>query len=64
MGLTWDGFHRILYVDDVEVARDAQGDVPGSTGGLLIGAGGGMEADSFWQGSIDDVRVYDRVVTP
>jgi O-glycosyl hydrolase len=64
VGLTWEGFHRILYVDDVEVARDAQGDVPGSTGGLLIGAGGSMEADSFWQGSIDDVRMYDRVVTP
>jgi len=64
IGFVWDGSNRILYVDDVEVAKDTQAGLAGSTGGLYIGAGKNLEPGSFFSGLIDDVRIYDRVVTP
>jgi hypothetical protein len=35
-----------------------------SDGGLCLGAGKTLDAASFWSGLIDDVRIYDRAVTP
>jgi hypothetical protein len=64
VGLSWDGSTRVLYLDDVEVARDTQSGLPSSAGGLYIGAGSTMAPGSFWKGLIDDVRIYDRVVKP
>jgi hypothetical protein len=64
LGLTWDGSNRILYVDDVEVARDTQSGLGSSNGGLYFGAGKDREPDSFFSGLIDEVRIYDRAVTP
>jgi len=64
IGLVWDGSHRTLYVDDVAVAEDAQTDLEASENGLYIGAGTAMEPGSFWSGLIDDVRIYNRAVTP
>jgi hypothetical protein len=64
VGLTWDGSNRVLYVDDVEVAKDTHSPVAGSDAGLNIGAGKNLEAGSFWSGLIDDVRIYDRAITP
>ncbi len=64
IGLTWDGVNRTLYVDDVAVAADTQTNLAGSTGDLLLGASAKPGAGSFWQGLIDDVRIYDRVVKP
>jgi Tol biopolymer transport system component len=64
VGLTWDGSTRTLFVDNVEVAKGTQGTLASSQGGLYIGAGKGLEPGSFWSGLIDDVRIYDRAVTP
>jgi len=64
VGLVWDGAERILYVDDVEVARDAQAQLANASEGLFIGAGASLATDSFWSGMIDDVRIYDRAVAP
>jgi L-ascorbate metabolism protein UlaG (beta-lactamase superfamily) len=64
VGLVWDGSSRILYVDNVEVARDAQTSLQSSSGGLLIGAGSGLTPGTLWSGLIDDVRLYTRVVKP
>jgi len=64
IGLTWDGKNRILYVDDVEVAKDTQSGLASSQGGLYFGAGKGLEAGSFWNGLIDDIRIYSRAVRP
>jgi len=64
VGLVWDGANRVLYVDDAEVAKDTQTALTDSTGGLHIGAGKSLEAGSFWSGLIDDVRIYNRAVTP
>jgi hypothetical protein len=56
-----DVFHRHLYVDGVEVAKDTEiiGGV-GSNGGLYIGAGKDLNSDSFFSGLIDDVRIYNQ----
>jgi gluconolactonase len=63
VGLSWTGSLRVLYVDDVEVARDStSGSVSSATGGLYIGAG--TPLGSFWSGLIDDVRIYDRAIVP
>jgi hypothetical protein len=68
IGLVSDGSVRFLYVDDIEVARDTQSNLAGATGGggsgLYIGAGGTLSPGSFWSGLIDDVRIYNRAVTP
>jgi len=64
IGLVWDVSYRKLYVDDVAVAEDTQTNLEASENGLYIGAGTAMEPGSFWSGLIDDVRVYNRAVTP
>ena len=64
VGFAWDGSQRILYVDDVEAAIDTQSGLGGSEGGLYIGAGKILDAGSFFSGLIDDVRIYNRAVTP
>ena len=64
VGLTWDGVNRILYVDDEAVAQDTQADLSGSEGGLYIGTGSALDEGTFWTGLIDDVRIYNRVITP
>jgi len=65
IGLVWDGSRRHLCIDGAEVAEDSQNLIRvSSDGGLYIGAGNNLEAGSFWSGLIDDVRIYDRAVTP
>jgi L-ascorbate metabolism protein UlaG (beta-lactamase superfamily) len=64
VGFTWDGTSRVLYVDDVEVAKDSQGAPAASAGGLYIGAGSTLAPGMFWSGLIDDVHLYGRAVTP
>jgi hypothetical protein len=65
VGVSWDLASLVLYVDGVEVARKAlERGVPASAGGLHIGAGKNLDAGSFWSGLIDDVKVYDRAITP
>jgi len=64
IGLVWDGSNRTLYVDDIAVTEDTQTNLEGSYNGLYIGTGKAMEPGSFWSGLIDDVRIYNRAVTP
>jgi hypothetical protein len=65
IGLVWDGSRRHLYVDGAQVAEDTRDFIRvASDGGLYLGAGKGLEAGSFWSGLIDDVRIYDRAITP
>ncbi len=64
VGLTGDGSGKILYVDGAEVARDTHAAIEGSAGSLHIGAGKNLEPGSFFSGLIDDVRIYDRAITP
>ena len=64
VGFVWDGSDRILYADDVEVARDTQAGLGSSAGILYIGAGSTFDAANFFSGLIDDVRIYNRAVSP
>ncbi len=59
-----DGSHRALYVDDILAAEDIQEGLSSSVGGLYIGRGNNPPAGTFWSGLIDEVRIYDRVVSP
>ena len=60
----FDGLHRHLYVDGAEVANDSDvvGGV-GSNGGLYFGVGPALQTGTFWSGLIDDVRIYDEVLS-
>ena len=51
---------RHLYIDGIEVAVDTEfiGGVQ-TTSGLYIGAGQSLEANTFFSGLIDDVRIYN-----
>ena len=64
VGFVWDGANRILYVDDIIVAEDTQDSLEGSVGGLYIGTSKVMESGSFWSGLIDDIRIYNRAMSP
>ena len=64
IGFVWDGSNRTLYIDDIAVAQDTQDGLGGSDSGLYIGCGKGMEPGTYFSGLIDDVRIYNRAVTP
>jgi hypothetical protein len=63
-GLVWDGNRRSLYVDDVLVAEDTPDGLKDSSGDVYIGCGKHMIPGTFWEGLIDDVRIYNRAVKP
>ena len=64
IGFAWDGSNRMLYIDNVEVAKDALDGLASSTGGFHIGTGKAMEPETYFSGLIDDVRIYNRVASP
>jgi len=64
IGLTWDGTNRTLYVDDIEAAKDTDTGLQSADRGLYFGAGNNLEPVTFFSGLIDDLRIYDRAVTP
>ena len=64
IGFVWDGVYRVIYVDDVPVAEDSQNGLESSIGGLKIGGGIDSAPGAFWSGLIDDVRIYNRGVSP
>ncbi|MHC4228166.1 MAG: Kelch repeat-containing protein [Planctomycetota bacterium] len=64
IGFVWDGSTRTLYVDGVAVAQDMQDSLESSSNGLYIGTGKAMQPGTYWSGMIDDVRIYNRAVSP
>lgn len=46
------------------LAQDIQDGLGGSVSGLYLGRGKTMEAGTYWSGLIDDIRIYNRAVTP
>jgi len=64
VGLVWDGSQRMLCVDGVTVAEDTQDGLEASAGGLYIGTGKAMQPGTYFSGLIDDIRIYNRVVSP
>jgi len=54
-----------LYLEGVRVAMDTQlAHVLFSNGGMYIGAGESLDAGTFFSGQIDEVRIYNRAVSP
>ena len=66
IALVWDGSYRHLYVDGVEVATDTAplSALEGAADGLYFGAGSTLAPGTFFSGLIDDVRIYNRAVSP
>ena len=64
VGFVWDGINRVLYVDDIIVAEDVQDGLADSPGALNIGCGSNPSAKTYFSGLIDDIRIYNRVVSP
>jgi hypothetical protein len=62
LATTWDGTTIRLYVNGTEVASAPQtGTLPASTGALSIG--GNSIWGEYFNGTIDEVRVYRRALT-
>lgn len=66
IGLVWDGVTRRLTVDDLDAAVDERplSRLEASRGALHIGAGKTPNPTNLWFGLIDDVKIYNRAVTP
>jgi hypothetical protein len=61
----FDALHRHLYVDNAEVAKDTTIAIGVySDGGLYFDAGKDLDATRCFSGLIDDVRIYNRAITP
>jgi len=59
ISLVWDGSNRRLYVDEVVVAEDVQDGLENSYKSMYIGTDKDRQAGTFWDGLIDDVRIYN-----
>jgi hypothetical protein len=59
IGFVWSNARRELYVDGIVVAEDLQSNLASSNNGLYIGTGKERQVGTFWDGLIDDVRIYD-----
>jgi len=66
VGFVWDGSYRYLYVDGTEVAKDTQAlaQLKYSNGGLHIGTSKKRDTGTFFSGLIDDVRIYNKALSP
>ena len=64
IGLVWDGSHRTLGVDGIVVAEDTQPGLESSQMGLYIGVDKFYAPGTFFSGLIDDLRIYNRAVSP
>ena len=53
---TWNGTHTVIYADGVELANasNANGDL-----GIQYGIGRRQGGTYFWNGSIDELKIYD-----
>ncbi|MCK5174824.1 MAG: PKD domain-containing protein, partial [Planctomycetes bacterium] len=66
VGVVYDGKRRHLYADGVVILSDSSdlsGSLESCDGGLHIGANQPDPPTAFWNGKIDDVRVYTRALS-
>ncbi|UCG49051.1 MAG: LamG domain-containing protein [Phycisphaerales bacterium] len=66
IGIVWDGSRRHLYADGADVSTDFM-DIPApeaADGAMYFAAAPALEAHCFWNGLIDDLRIYDRALAP
>ncbi len=60
----WTGSELILYLDGASVATLPSVGNDTAEGNLLIGRHSHLYGQNYWFGAIDDVRIYDRALTP
>ncbi len=60
VAVTYDGIRLRLYVNGELVGEEASAQPPVTEGGLLIG--GDAVTEAFFDGRIDEVRIYNRVL--
>jgi hypothetical protein len=64
LATTYDGAVQRLFVNGIEVSSRTQtGTIAVTAGALRIG-GNAAWADEFFEGDIDDVRIYNRALSP
>jgi glucose/arabinose dehydrogenase/PKD repeat protein len=63
VALTYDGSAMRLYVGGTLVATKTGVSAPRTTDGVLSIGGDAVWADEFFDGQIDELRVYDRALT-
>jgi hypothetical protein len=59
--LIYNGTSQTLYINGSSVASHASGASPGSSQPIYIGSNG---VNSFFSGALDDVRIYNRALSP
>jgi N-acetylneuraminic acid mutarotase len=64
IGFVWDGSKRMLFVDGFLVAEDVQNSLGFFGNGLYIGVGKNYAVGTYFSGMVDDVRIYNRAVSP
>jgi len=64
IALTWDGANLRLYVDSLLVTEHVQDGLADSSARLIFGTGKNRESGTYWSGLIDDIRNYNRAVSP
>ncbi len=62
---TYEGNEQVLFKDGLQVFRrdETGGAMGGNSGKLLIGARGSNNPHHFFDGMIDEVRIYDRALS-
>lgn len=65
LGFTWDGSMHRLYLDGVEVASEPYAGYMGisAKNSLIATKNYGSGLNGFFNGDIDDLRIYDRALT-
>ena len=62
---TWDGDTMALFIDGTEAGRIPAPIIAYDDQPLVIGADlNAFESDNFWEGAIDELEVFSRVLTP
>jgi hypothetical protein len=64
IGLVWNGSHRTLCVDGIAAADETWPGLEGSQMGIYIGVDKNYATGTFFSGLINDVRIYNRAVSP
>ncbi len=64
--LVWDGVRRALYLDGDEAVSDTRdlGTLKFSNSDFFVGTTEDLAPDTFFAGSIDDIRFYDVALKP
>jgi len=64
VGFVWNGSKRALYIDGKQVSKDVMslGQLINSYGGLYFGADKKLSSGGFWNGLIDDIRIYNKAL--